>query len=413
MQNRKAGLVFIFITLLIDVLGFGIVIPVMPKLVADLAGGSPAKSAHLYGLLLSVFGLMQFLFAPILGRLSDRFGRRPILLVSLLFTSVEYVILATAPSVGWLFFGRVLTGITGASFTAASAYIADISPPEKRAQNFGLIGAAFGIGFIIGPAVGGLLGAHSARAPFWAAAALSLVNGVYGLCVLPESLALEYRRAFTLASANPLNGLSILTRYPWVRLMAFSIALLAVAYSALQSTWVLYTTYRYHWTALDNGLSLALIGLVSGLVQVVLTRVLVARIGERRAVLWGLFFDFAGYLGFALAFRGWMALAVIAVWGLSGVAGPATQSLISSQYGPQEQGAVQGALTSLQSLVGIGGPLLATWSFGYFTSPAAPILLPGAPYFLGAVLIAISTALAYQALRRQQAQPPALWDAPA
>jgi DHA1 family tetracycline resistance protein-like MFS transporter len=402
-RNRQAGLVFIFIALLIDILGFGLVIPVLPRLVADLSGAGPAQGAHLFGLLIAVFGLMQFLFAPILGRLSDRFGRRPVLLISLFFTVIDYVIMATAPNISWLFVGRVLTGITGASFTAASAYIADISVPEKRAQNFGLIGAAFGIGFILGPALGGLLGAHSARAPFWAAAGLSLVNGLYGLFVLPESLAPENRRPFTLSSANPLNGLGILTRFHWVRLMAISIAVLALAQQALQSTWVLYTAYRFHWTALDNGLSLALVGLTSGLVQVALTGRLVQRIGERRAVLWGLVFNFAGFIGFALAERSWVMIPIIIVWSLSGVAGPATQSLVSQQYGPDEQGAVQGALSSLQSLMGIVGPILATGVFSYFTAASAPIQIPGAPFLVGGALIALSAIIALPALRRQSA----------
>jgi DHA1 family tetracycline resistance protein-like MFS transporter len=398
-KNRRAGLAFIFVTLLIDVLGFGLIIPVMPKLVTSMAGGGPSAGAHLFGLLLSSYGLMQFLFAPVLGSLSDRYGRRPVLLVSLLFTALEYVIMARAPSIGWLFLGRILAGITGASFTAASAYIADISPPEKRAQNFGLIGAAFGVGFIIGPAAGGILGALSLRAPFWAAAGLSLLNCLYGLLVLPESLAAEHRRAFTLGTANPVGALGMLARYPWVLAMAGSIALLALAQQGLQSTWVLYTTYRFRWAELDNGLSLALLGLANIAVQVGLIRVLVPRLGEKRTILWGLLFNFIGFLGFALASRGWMMIAMMLIWTLSFVSGPTTQSLISREYGPEEQGGVQGALTSLQSLTGIIGPLIATAVFGYFTSSVAPILLPGSPFLLGAVLITLAAGLAGMALR--------------
>jgi DHA1 family tetracycline resistance protein-like MFS transporter len=398
-KNRHtAGLSFIFVTLLIDVLGFGLIIPVLPKLVTSMAGGGPNAGAHVFGLLLSVFGLMQFLFSPILGGLSDRFGRRPILLLSLLVSGVDYVLMALSPSIAWLFVGRVLAGITGASFTAASAYIADISPPEKRAQNFGIIGAAFGLGFILGPAAGGLLGAVSPRAPFWAAAALSLLNALYGLFVLPESLTPEHRRAFTWKSANPIGGLGILFRHRWVLIMAASITLLALAQQSLQSTWVLYTTFRFHWSELDNGLSLALVGLSSGLVQMFLVKVLVGKLGERRAILWALICNIIGFAGFALASRGWMMIPVILFWSLSGVAGPTTQSLISRQYEANEQGAVQGALASVQSLMGVIGPLIATWVFGYFISPAAPILLPGAPFFLGAFLVAGSSVLATKAL---------------
>jgi DHA1 family tetracycline resistance protein-like MFS transporter len=399
MKNRPAaGLAFIFVTLLIDVLGFGLIIPVLPKLVTSMAGGGPTNGAHLFGLLLAVFGLMQFLFSPILGGLSDRFGRRPILLLSLLVSGVDYVLMALAPTIGWLFVGRILAGITGASFTAASAYIADVSPPEKRAQNFGLIGAAFGVGFILGPAVGGLLGAVSPRAPFWAAAALSLVNGLYGFFVLPESLAPENRRSLTWKSANPIAGLGILLRHRWVLVMAGALTLLALAQQSLQSTWVLYTTFRFRWSELDNGLSLALVGLTSGLVQMLLIKVLVSRFGERRAIIWGLLFNIVGFAGFALATRGWMMIPVILIWSLSGVSGPTTQSLISKQYAANEQGAVQGALASVQSLMGVIGPIIATWVFGYFTSSAAPILLPGAPFFLGAFLVAGASILAARAL---------------
>lgn len=399
MKNRPAaGLAFIFITLLIDVLGFGLIIPVLPRLVVSLAHGGTDSGAHLLGLLMAVFGLMQFLFSPILGGLSDRFGRRPVLLLSLLFSGIDYILMALAPTIGWLFVGRVLAGVTGASFTAASAYIADISPPEKRAQNFGIVGAAFGIGFILGPAAGGLLGALSPRAPFWAAAALSLVNGLYGLFVLPESLAPENRRPFTARSANPISGLGILARHRWVLIMTASLCLLALAQQALQSTWVLYTNFRFHWSELDNGLSLALVGLTSGLVQVLLVKTLVDRLGERRAILWGLGFNIVGFAGFALATRGWMMLPVILLWSLSGVAGPTTQSLVSKQYGADEQGAVQGALASIQSLMGVVGPILATGIFGYFISSAAPFPLPGAPFFLGAFLVAGASVLAARAL---------------
>ena len=399
LTNQRAGMAFIFVTLLIDILGFGLVIPVMPQLVSRLAGGGPSAGAHVYGLLLASFGLMQFLCSPILGSLSDQFGRRPVLLLSMFFSMVDFVIMALAPSMPWLFAGRILSGITSASFTAASAYIADVSPPDKRAQNFGMVGAAFGIGFILGPATGGLLGGISLRAPFWAAAALSLVNFLYGLFVLPESLAPESRRPFSRTSFNPLKGLQILSRYRWVLAMSVSIALLALAQQSLQSTWVLYTQYRFKWTPLQNGLSLALIGLMSGVVQMGLTRTLTPRLGDRRAILLGLAFNFAGFLAFALVTRGWMMIPVLIVWSVSGIAGPTTQSLMSRQYGSNEQGAVQGALSSLQSLMGIVAPIIATGVFGYFTRPDVKVRLPGSPFLLGAALIALSAIIAREALK--------------
>ncbi|HZT43329.1 MAG TPA: TCR/Tet family MFS transporter [Chthonomonadaceae bacterium] len=407
-RNRTASLIFIFITLLIDVLGMGLVIPVMPKLITVVSKGGLSAGAHWYGLLLASYGLMQFLFAPVLGSLSDRYGRRPVLLAALFFTAVDYTIMARASTVGWLFVGRILTGITGASFTTASAYIADVSPPEKRAQNFGLIGAAFGIGFIVGPAVGGVLGSLSLRAPFWGAAILSLLNTLYGLLALPESLSAENRRAVTFHTANPLGALRIMSRYRWVLWMAGSIAIGSLAMQSLQSTWVLYTSYRFHWTPRDNGMTLALIGLGSIAVQSGLVGFLVRRLGERRTILWGIFFNFVGFLGFAMASQGWIMIVMILVWCLSFAGGPTTQSLISKEYGPDEQGGIQGALTSLQSLTGIVGPILGASAFGYFTSQSAPLLLPGASFWLGAFLIFLSGLLAIRALRAMRGDVPAL-----
>jgi DHA1 family tetracycline resistance protein-like MFS transporter len=402
LAKNKAGMVFIFITMLIDILGFGLVIPVMPKLVTQLTGKGLSEGSAAYGLLLSSFGLMQFIFAPFLGSLSDRYGRRPVLLLSLAFNTLDYIILATAPNMVWLFVGRILTGITGASFTVASAYIADVSPPEKRAQNFGMIGAAFGIGFIIGPAIGGLLGAHSLRAPFWAAAILSIANCLYGALVVPESLPLNDRRKITKESLNPIKGLGILTRYSWVAVMAASLILLNLAQQALQSTWVLYTTYRYGWKPVDNGLSLALIGLMSAVVQVGLLRVLTPKIGERRAVVLGMVMNVLGFLGIAMATRGWMLYPILVVWSLSGITSPSIQSLLSKQYAANEQGGVQGALTSLQSLSGIVGPFLATWVFAHFTAAKSESHIPGAPFYMGAALIVIAALIAVSAMRRHR-----------
>ena len=394
-RNQRAGIAFIFVTILIDILGFSVIIPVLPKLVAELVGGNASDGAFYFGLLLSCYGLMQFFFLPVL---SDHFGRRPVLLISMCCTGIEYLIMATAHNVWILFAGRVLTGITGASITVATAYIADVSPPELRAKNFGVIGAAFGIGFILGPAAGGLLGAWSLRAPFWASAVLSLLNVAYGSIVLPESLAVENRRPFALKAVSPGGGIRLLTRHRWIALLGLSIVLTSLAFQSLPATWVLYTTYRFHWNELDNGLSLALVGLVSGVVQGTLTGPLVRRLGEPRTIYLGLAFNCLGFMVYATASRSWMMAAGIIVGGLSNVAGPSTQSLISKQYGPDEQGLLQGSVTSVQSLMGIAGPLLATGVFSYFTSRAAPFLLPGAPFYVSGVLAAAAAVAAWVAL---------------
>jgi len=400
--NSRHVLIFIFTTLLIDVLGFGIVIPVLPHLVTELSGGDPSRGAHMLGWMTGSFGLMQFLFSPMLGNASDRFGRRPVLLLALIMAVVDYSIMGLAPTVAWLFLGRILTGMSGASFTVAGAYIADVTPPEKRAQSFGLLGAAFGVGFILGPAAGGLLGMVSDRAPFWVAAALALLNAIYGFFVLPESLKPENRRPFTLASANPIKGLGILARHQWVLAMTGALLLVGLAQQSLQVTWVLYTTYRFHWKPLDNGLSLAMIGVCVAVVQGVILGRLVPAIGERRAVILGLIINIVGFLGFAFSTRGWMMYPTMIVWCLSGITGPSLQGLLSKQFGANEQGGVQGALTSVQSLTAVVGPVLATQVFAYFTSTHAPVRLPGSSFLLGAIFVALATVLAVIAMRHHE-----------
>jgi DHA1 family tetracycline resistance protein-like MFS transporter len=401
-KARPAGLAFIFITLLIDVIGFGLVIPVLPKLVGQLAAGTLDHQAKMYGLLLSVYGLMQFLCAPILGNLSDRFGRRPVLLISLLFTGMDYVVQALAPSLSWLFFGRIVAGITGASFTAATAYIADVTPPEKRAQSFGMVGAAFGVGFIIGPAIGGLLGSLGERVPFWAAAIATVINLLYGYFVLPESLPADSRRAFAWSNVNPFKTLGILGRKQWTLLLAGTAAILWLAQQVPPSAWVLYTQYRFHWTAGQNGLSLALIGVCSMVVQLWLIRVLQARYGDVGLVVIALFFNFVGFLLLGSSFTGPMMLASMVIWSVCFVGGPGIQSLVSQQFDETEQGAAQGALTSIQSLTSVVGPPIFTSVFGYFTGPSA-VKIPGAPFYLGAVFTVGAALLARAALRHQKA----------
>ena len=399
-MKRSAGLGFIFITLLIDILGFGLLIPILPKFVASLSHRGLDVAARDYGWLLSLYGGMQFLFSPLLGSLSDQFGRRPVLLLSLLFTGVDYVIMALAPSLVWLYVGRTLSGITGASFTAASAYIADVSPPDKRAQNFGIIGAAFGIGFILGPVLGGLLGEIGPRVPFWVAAGLAGGNALYGWLILPESLPPENRRRFSWREANPAGALKVLGKYPVVWGLTGALAASNLAAQCLQSTWVLFTTARFGWGARDNGLSLAAFGVVSLIFQVGIARAALPRLGERRALLLGLAVGAAQFAAFGLASRGWMIYAITVLGGFSFLSGQATQGLASRQVGPDEQGALQGALASLASLTGIVGPLIATFLFSAFTRPTAPVHLPGVAFFLGAALDVLALMISVRALRR-------------
>ena len=404
---RSPALAFIFITLLIDVLGFGLVIPVFPALLAQLSpvkGTEAAQAAHsatILGYMATIFGVMQFGFAPILGGLSDRFGRRPVLLVSLGCAALDYVLSALAPNVGWLFAGRVIAGITAASFTCASAYIADVSAPEDRAKNFGLIGAAFGAGFILGPALGGLVGGLSPRAPFWVAAALCGLNTLFGIYVLPESLAPENRRPFQLRRANPFGTFRILFRVEWVLLLVVALAFLYLAQQALQNTWAISSEYRFGWRSAQIGLSLALIGAMSIVVQIGLLPRLLPKLGEARTLIFGLVFQVVGFLGFGLATQSWTMYAMTAVWCLSFVSGPATQGLISQRFGADEQGTVQGGLSSLQSLAGIFGPILATSVFAFFTRPGNPHV-PGAPFLLGAVLSTLTAVIATRAMRRRR-----------
>jgi DHA1 family tetracycline resistance protein-like MFS transporter len=400
LRNRRAGLAFIFVTILIDVLGFGIVIPVLPKLVASMAGPDPQKGDQVYGLFLAVFGLMQFLCAPVLGNLSDKYGRRSVLLVSLAFGGLDYILQATAPNLNWLFFGRVVAGITAANFTAATSYIADISAAEDRAKNFGLIGAAFGAGFIVGPAIGGLIGQLGPRVPFWAAAILTGVNWLYGFFVLPESLDEEHRRPFDWKRGNPIGSLKLLGREAWILALGVAITFLALGQQAPPSVWVLYTTQRFHWSERDNGISLAFIGFFSIAVQGGLIRVLSPRLGEWGLFAFGIVFNVIGFFALGLASRGWMMYPAMAVWSLGFVSGSAVQSLVSKAYGPTEQGAVQGALTSIQSLTGVIGPILMTGTFAFFTTAGHVIF--GAPFYLGALLAALAGASAVYAARKNQ-----------
>jgi MFS transporter, DHA1 family, tetracycline resistance protein len=403
MRRRQAGLGFIFVTIVLDVLGAGMVIPVLPQLVSSLVEGDVSTAAQYYGYFVALFSAMQFLFAPALGGLSDQYGRRPVLLLSLFSAAVNYVLLAVAPTLTLLFIGRAIAGASAANITAANAYIADISPPEQRARNFGLVGAAFGIGFIVGPLLGGVLGGFGVRVPFLVAGALTLLNALYGLFVLPESLPLERRRSFTWREANPLSSLNALGRYGAVLNLVGTLFCTYLAQQAIYTTWVLYTTYRFAWDSWQQGISLAFFGATTALFQAALLPILLPRLGERRALVLGLISSVVGYVLYGLASAGWMMYVIIAASGLGFVVQPAAQGLISNAVPADEQGAIQGALTSLLSLTAIIGPLASTALFSYFTAPAQPVKVPGAPFFLGALLMLLASLLALRTFMRQQA----------
>lgn len=402
-KPRRAGMAFIMVTLFLDVLGIGIIVPVLPHLVTGMLGGNTSLAASYYGLLAGSYALMQFLFAPLLGALSDRVGRRPVLLVSLFGFGVNYIILGFAPTITWLFIARLFSGITGASVTTANAYIADISDATNRARNFGLVGAAFGLGFIFGPAIGGVLGHFGPRVPFFVSAGIVLANWLYGFLVLPESLPPEHRRPFSIRQANPLSSLLRLREYPMVAGLALAFMFAALAQRGLENVWVLYTQYRYGWGELQNGLALALVGLMAAVVQGYLVRHVVRHFGERKTVVLGLLIASLAFVLYGLADRGWMLLAMIAVGSLGGVAGPALQALVTGSVSPTAQGAIQGMLTSLLSLTSIFAPLIATQLFAFFTRPEAPVNLPGAPFFVGSIFMALALAMVLRTFRRNPA----------
>lgn len=404
MPPRKPALVFIFITLFLDVLGIGLVVPILPKLVESLAGGGVDRASYLYGWLVGLYALMQFLCAPILGNLSDRFGRRPVILFSLFGSGLDYFLLAWAPTLPWFFLGRIISGITGANFSAAAAYIADVSPPERRAANFGIIGAAFGIGFIFGPALGGWLGDYGLRAPFIAAGILTLINWLYGLFILPESLKPENRRSFSLRRSNPIGALFELRRHRLVLGLSVSYFISSLAHQVYPSIWVLYTGYRYGWDTKQTGLSLALVGLMAAIVQGGLARKLIPKLGERRAAIVGFAIMAIALTGYGLAPEGWIVYPLIVFGSLSGLAVPAIQGMISRTVGDNEQGGIQGSLTSLQSVAGALGPLLATAIFGFFISEKAPAIVPGAPFFFSSALAVMAGFLAARSFRRNPAE---------
>ncbi len=396
----RAAVAFIFVTILLDMFALGLIMPILPKLVESFVENDTASAARIFGLFGTAWALMQFFFSPILGGLSDRFGRRPVVLLSNFGLALDYVLMALAPSLSWLFLGRVISGITSASVSTAFAYIADITPPEQRAAVFGKIGVAFGAGFIVGPAVGGLLGGTDPRLPFWVAAGLSFANTLYGLLILPESLPRDRRSPFRWKSANPVGALHLLRSDSVLAGLSVVNFIAQVAHVVLPSTFVLYATYRYGWDARTVGATLAVVGICAMAVQGVAIGPVVRRLGERRALLFGLGCGAIGFLMFGAATTGalfWIGIPIMALWG---VAGAATQALMTRQVAPDQQGQLQGAISSVQSVSQLVGPFLFTLTFAWFIGPHAPLKLPGAPFLLASVLLVLSLAIAMRVLGR-------------
>jgi DHA1 family tetracycline resistance protein-like MFS transporter len=399
MKSKKA-IVFIFITILVDVIGLGIIIPVFPSLIQELTGSDLSEASAYGGLLLISFALMQFVFSPILGELSDKHGRRPVLLIALFGLGIDYLIHAFAPTIWWLFVGRLLAGGMGASFTVANAYMADISAPEDKAKNFGMLGAAFGLGFIIGPSIGGIFGAMDVRLPFFIAAGLTLANFLFGYFVLPESLAPENRRNVILRKMIPGVSLAHLARYKGLGLLVIAFFFAHIAGQSLPAVWTFFTMENYSWNEAEVGYSLSFIGVLIAVVQGGLTGRVVSKFGQHKTIIFGFILWTFGMLLFAFASTSLMIYLFMIPYCLGGVASPTLQGLISNQVSEKEQGNLQGALTSMVSITTIIGPAIATFLFYRFTGDNAIIYLPGAPFVSGGLLLGLSTILAFYALRK-------------
>ncbi|SEH79656.1 MFS transporter, DHA1 family, tetracycline resistance protein [Paenimyroides aquimaris] len=401
-SKKSAAIGFIFITMLIDIIGIGIIIPVIPKLLQELNHSDISEAAQLGGWLAFAYAFTQFLCAPLMGSLSDKYGRRPVLLISLMAFAIDYLVLAMAPNVPWLFAGRIIAGITGASISTAMAYISDVSTPQNKAKNFGLVGAAFGIGFIIGPVIGGLLGQYGSRVPFYAAAVLCFVNFIYGYFVLPESLKPEKRRIFEWKAANPIGALSRLKKFPNIIGLVTAMFFMYFASHAVNGNWSFYTMYRYHWDERMVGISLGVVGLLVAIVQGGLVRYINPKIGNGKSILTGFFLNAIGQFLIAVATQEWMIFVFLIPYCMGGLAGPAIQSEITNHVPSNEQGQIQGTLASLNSATATFGPLVMTSIFYYFTHDDAPFKFPGAPFILAAFLMFAALIFAYNSLKKTQ-----------
>ncbi len=393
-KARKAAVVFIFITVLLDVLSLSVTIPVLPELVKEFAGGDFESGSRYHGWFVTVWAMGQFIFSPILGALSDRFGRRPVILLSCLGLGLDYILMALAPNLTWLFIGRVLSGITAASFSTAGAYIADVTPPEKRAASYGMLGAAFGLGFVIGPALGGFLGYYNLRLPFWVAAFLTILSAIYGAFILPESLSKENRTSFSWRRANPIGSLKLLRSHPELLGLAGILLLYQLSHQVFQSVFVFYTTYRYGWTEKTTGLTLMVVGLMSVLMQGVVVRRTAAALGERRMLIIALAFGAAGYFIYGIAENGWIFWLGIPVFSLVSYFSAAIQGLMTRRVSASEQGQLQGANSSLMGISGMVGPWIFANVFSFAIQKDSATHLPGLPFILAAALHVIALVLA-------------------
>lgn len=405
MIDRKPGkhaLAFIFITVLIDMIGIGIIIPVLPQLIVDLTGLSLARAALWGGGLAMLYAFMQFVFAPVIGNLSDRFGRRPVLLFSLAGFSIDYLIMGLAPVLWVLFLGRALAGVFGATYSTAGAYIADVTPPDKRGGNFGLIGAAFGLGFIIGPVLGGFLGEIDHRLPFFAAAGLAFANLVYGFIVLPETHKRENRRPFDFRKANPIGALVQMRAYPIVFGLLGAYALFYLGHTSLPAVWTYYGFEKFNWSELDVGLSLGAVGITAAIVQGGLARKAIPLLGAKRAVFIGFGIAVLAYFGYAFAPNPMTVYIIIVLGSLAGIGGPALQGIVSNEVPAHSQGALQGATTSVMSLMSVIGPGIMTSVFFLFSNREAPVYLPGAPYALAGLLTLGAVFLIWRVIGRKR-----------
>lgn len=396
--KKNTAMVFILVTLFIDFTGFGIIIPVLPKLIQDFTGDNISVAANYGGYLMAVFALAQFIFSPIMGGLSDKFGRRPILLISLFGLGIDYIFLAFAPSIFWLFVGRIVAGITGASVSTALAYIADISEPEQKTRNFGLVGAVFGIGFVLGPAIGGLFSTFGLRVPFMISAGLALANWLYGYFILPESLAEENKRDFSWRRANPIGAFVNISKYPAIIGLLIALFLLYIANHSVNSNWSYYVIEKFKWDSTMIGYSLGMVGFVLAIVQGGLIRLIVSDNYQKLAIYSGLVLYIIGFLCFAFAANGTWMLLFILPYGLAGIGSPAMQSIISNHVPPNSQGELQGIITCLQSLAAIMGPWIISHIFAYFIGPSAPVYFPGAPFIFSAVLTVIALMIIFKTI---------------
>ncbi|MEO9483385.1 MAG: TCR/Tet family MFS transporter [Ekhidna sp.] len=398
MKKKQAALIFIFATVLIDIIGIGLIIPILPKLFEEVAGLNSSESSFIGGALIATYGVMQFFFAPILGGLSDKYGRRPLLLIALFGLGIDYLIIVFAPTLEWFFVARVIAGICGSSITVANAYIADISEPENKAKNFGMIGAAFGLGFIVGPVIGGFLGEIGTRIPFMIAAALAFLNMIYGFFVIPESLAREDRREFSWKRANPFGTFKQILNYKKIIGLLVSMFFIYVAANATHTNWSYFTSEKFGWSPQDIGLSLSFVGIMVAIVQGGLVGPIVKKIGEMKAIYTGFIFNAFGLFMMGLVPYGWMVYLVIVPYAFGGLAGPSLQSIMTSEVPKNSQGELQGGIASIMTLTAIVGPLLMTGVFRYYTNPENEVYFPGAPFMVGTAIAILSIFIARRSL---------------